>query len=84
MKHQGIMSKMFSCPQISNRQAGGGFLKGDLVRCKYTHRLGVIVNAYYDVRIIDLTRMIRLDVQFPTGDVEIFSPNELEFLESSD
>ena len=68
---------MFEPIASSNRQAGGGFLKSDLVRCVLSHRVGIVTNVYYDIRISDMQRILQIDVAFPEGPGEIFSPREL-------
>ena len=68
----------------SNRQAGIFLKKGTLVRCRQTQRLGIVIDMYEDIRIADLKRIIRVRVEFPTGDEWSFSPKELEIVEQED
>ena len=84
MSIQREKSKVFKNESISNRQAGEGFLAGDLVRCKLTYRMGVAIDVFYDINISNLKRIVRIEVQFSYGDSEIFSPRELDFVESSE
>mgnify|MGYP004318781811 CR=1 len=73
---------MFEPAASSNRQAGGGFCKSDLVRCVLTNRVGIVTNVYHDIRISDMHRILQIDVTFPEGTEEIFSPRELVLVAS--
>jgi len=46
--------------------------------------MGIIIDIFYDINISNLKKMVRVEVQFSYGDLEIFSPRELDFVESSD
>ena len=52
-------------------------IKGDLVKCILTGKAGLVVNAYWDIRLDDLSRYARVEVQFPDGSFMNYSPNEL-------
>ena len=68
----------------SNRHAGSRIKKGTLVRCRQTHRLGIVIDVYEDIRISDLERIVRIRVEFPSGDEWSFSHNELEIVEEEE
>ena len=73
---------MFETVASSNRQAGGGFCKSDLVRCVLSNRVGIVTQVYFDIRISDMERILQIDVVFPDGQNEIFSPRELVLVAS--
>lgn len=71
---------VFENESISNRLTGSHIIKGDLVKCLLTERLGLVVNSYWDIRLDTLERYIRIEVQFPDGEFMNYSPNELDLV----
>jgi len=69
---------------VSIRRAGGQFNVGDLVRCRFTKRVGLVIDIYSDIYIPELSRRILVDVKFPGSIVDSFSPVEIELVEASD